>query len=111
MYKKTVRFTSNLHSNRLQHSSDSLTLTNMQFKVFATLALGAILAAANGPPSGQSNQCNTGSAQCCNSTGSASDPAIAKILSLVGVNAQDVTGIVGVTCSPITVVGTSGTSW
>ncbi|KAF8176760.1 hydrophobin-315 [Pholiota molesta] len=82
----------------------------MQFRIFATLALGASLAAANGSPSGESNQCNTGSAQCCNSTGSASDPAIAKILSSVGVNAQDVTGIVGVTCSPITVVGTSGTS-
>nr|BAB84547.1 hydrophobin-315 [Pholiota nameko] len=79
----------------------------MQFKVLAALVIGATLAAATGSPS---NQCNTGSLQCCNSTGSATDPAIAKLFALLGINVEDVTALVGVTCSPITVVGASGSS-
>ncbi|KAF9484783.1 hydrophobin-315 [Pholiota conissans] len=79
----------------------------MQFKVIAALAFGATLAAATGSPS---NQCNTGSLECCDSTGKATDPAIATLLGSLGVVVQDVTALVGVTCSPITGVGVSGTS-
>ncbi|KAF9484820.1 hydrophobin-315 [Pholiota conissans] len=79
----------------------------MQFKVIAALALGATLAAATGSPS---NQCNTGSLQCCASTGKATDPAISTLLGSLGIVVQDVTALVGVTCSPITVIGASGTS-
>lgn len=80
----------------------------MQFKVVAALALGATLAAATGSPS---NQCNTGSTLCCQSSGQATDPTISKLLGLLGVVVQDVTTLVGVTCSPITVVGAGSTSW
>ncbi|KAH9476586.1 Fruiting body protein SC3 [Psilocybe cubensis] len=79
----------------------------MQFKVLATLALGATLAAATGSPS---NQCDTGSLQCCNSTGTASDGAISKLLGLLGIVVQDVTALVGVNCTPITVIGAGGDS-
>ncbi|KAF9474374.1 fungal hydrophobin [Pholiota conissans] len=81
----------------------------MQFKALAVLVLGATgtLAAATASPS---NQCNTGSLQCCNSTAKATDPAISTLLGLLGIVVQDVTALVGVTCSPITVVGVSGTS-
>ncbi|KAF8204755.1 hydrophobin-315 [Pholiota molesta] len=84
----------------------------MQFKLaFATLAL-ATLAAANPlrRDSSPSNQCNTGSLQCCNSVQSATSPSIATLLGLLGVVVQGITGQVGVTCSPITVIGASGTS-
>ncbi|OCH87292.1 hypothetical protein OBBRIDRAFT_781923 [Obba rivulosa] len=42
---------------------------------------------------------------CCSSVGEASDPAIANELGILGVIIQDVTAIVGVDCSPITVIG------
>ncbi|KAF8898036.1 hydrophobin [Gymnopilus junonius] len=55
-------------------------------------------------------QCTTGSLQCCDSTSSSTDPGIASLLSLLGINVQDISALVGVTCSPITVVGAGGTS-
>ncbi|KAF8966179.1 fungal hydrophobin-domain-containing protein [Flammula alnicola] len=60
--------------------------------------------------SGPSNQCNTGSLQCCNSVQSASSSAVTTLLGLLGVVLSGVTGLVGITCSPITAIGASGTS-
>ncbi|KAF9483030.1 fungal hydrophobin [Pholiota conissans] len=68
-----------------------------------------ILAAANVLPR-QSNQCNTGSLQCCSSVQSSSSSLVATLLGLLGIAAGSVTGQVGVTCSPITIIGVSGTS-
>ncbi|CAA7261325.1 unnamed protein product [Cyclocybe aegerita] len=80
----------------------------MQFKFLASaLAIAASLAAATDLPA---SQCNTGGLQCCQSTGTASDPSIAKVLGLVGVVVQDVTAIVGLTCDPISVIGVGGNS-
>ncbi len=72
------------------------------------LALVPILAAATA-----SAQCNVGSQQCCSSVQSASSPstALLSLLTLLGINVGSLTGQVGVTCSPITVIGASGTSW
>ena len=85
----------------------------MQFKALTVLSLAAILAAATGAPTKDNtgDQCTTGSLQCCNSTGQATDPAISTLLGLLGIDVSDVTALVGVTCSPITVVGTGSTSW
>ncbi|KAF9552093.1 fungal hydrophobin, partial [Agrocybe pediades] len=69
--------------------------------------LGATLAAATGTPA---SQCTTGQLQCCNSTGAASDSAISALLGLLGVVVQDVTALVGVNCSPISVIGIGGNS-
>ena len=77
------------------------------FSTFTTLALATFVAAGSSP----SNQCNTGSLQCCNSVESANTPGVASILALVGIDAKSVTGQVGLTCSAVNVVGVSGNSW
>ncbi|KAK0224893.1 hydrophobin-251, partial [Armillaria nabsnona] len=52
----------------------------------------------------------TGTAQCCGSTESVSFPGVATLLGLIGVVVSDLTANVGVTCSPISVIGVGGTS-
>ncbi|KAK1234477.1 hypothetical protein PQX77_002331 [Marasmius sp. AFHP31] len=54
---------------------------------------------------GSSGSCNTGELQCCNSVTTAKDPAAALLIGLLGIVLQDVNVGVGLTCSPITVVG------
>ena len=82
-------------------------------KLFTITSL-AILAAATPTPGGGSGSgsCSTGPIQCCNTVEKASDPAAAGILSSIGVVVQDVNALVGLTCSPVTVVGVgSSGSW
>ncbi|KAG1733333.1 hydrophobin [Suillus paluster] len=68
-------------------------------RLFAVASLVA-LAVADG-------QCNTGSISCCESTTSTSNyNSAAKLLGLVPVVA-DVAAVVGLSCSGVTVVGTS----
>jgi len=83
----------------------------MQFKLAAltTLAVATLAAATPARRNGPGNQCNTGSLQCCNSVQAANSPSIATLLGLLGVVVGSVTGQVGVTCSPITVIGTGAT--
>ncbi|OJT07050.1 Fruiting body protein SC3 [Trametes pubescens] len=52
--------------------------------------------------------CSTGEIQCCNSVESAKSAGVAALLGLLGVVVQDVTAQVGLTCSPISVVGAGG---
>ncbi|KAJ2931467.1 hypothetical protein H1R20_g5558, partial [Candolleomyces eurysporus] len=85
----------------------------MQFKALIALALATVAIAA---PSGglptpiPASQCNTGPIQCCDSLQTAGAPAVAPILALLGVVVQDVNVPVGVTCSPISVIGVPGNS-
>ena len=69
-----------------------------KFAIF--LASVAVLAVATPKPNGSG-----ASTEYCDSTGTASDPgpAIATVLEGLGIKVQDVDGLVGVTCSPITV--------
>ena len=48
--------------------------------------------------------------QCCESTATASDPSAAAVLGLLGIVLQDLNVLVGLTCSPITVIG-SNNGW
>ncbi|KAF9047509.1 hydrophobin-251 [Panaeolus papilionaceus] len=59
---------------------------------------------------GINNSCNVGSLQCCNSVQSANDASIAGLVGLLSLLVGPITGQVGLTCSPITVVGTAGNS-
>ncbi|KAF8810457.1 hydrophobin [Phlegmacium glaucopus] len=71
------------------------------------LATASVLPRNDPPPT---NQCNSGSLQCCNSTSTASNPVTSLLLGLLGINVGSVTGLVGLTCSPLTIIGVSGTS-
>ncbi|KAF9442681.1 fungal hydrophobin, partial [Macrolepiota fuliginosa MF-IS2] len=54
--------------------------------------------------------CNTGTQLCCNSAQSASDPVTALLTGLLGLNLGSVTGLIGLTCSPLSVAGVGGNS-
>ncbi|KAI0738381.1 fungal hydrophobin [Daedaleopsis nitida] len=75
------------------------------FTQLFTVATLAILAAATPAPGASPSSCSTGPIQCCQSVQKASDPAAADILKSLGVVVQDVTALVGLTCSPINVIG------
>ncbi|KAF8871126.1 fungal hydrophobin-domain-containing protein [Infundibulicybe gibba] len=92
---------------------------------FVTVSALAILATAmpNNPPATTTvtvtapaptatsipvSQCNTGDIQCCNSVQAAGSSAVSGLLGLLGIVVQDVTALVGVTCSPITAIGIAG---
>ncbi|KDQ57922.1 hypothetical protein JAAARDRAFT_129727 [Jaapia argillacea MUCL 33604] len=53
----------------------------------------------------QTSECNTGPIQCCDTVESASSSGVAAILGLLGIVLQDLDVLVGLTCSPLTVVG------
>ncbi|CAL1710925.1 unnamed protein product [Somion occarium] len=53
-------------------------------------------------------QCNTGPIQCCNSVQAASSNPISALLGLLGIVVTDLTALVGLGCSPISVIGVGG---
>ncbi|KAI0750090.1 fungal hydrophobin-domain-containing protein, partial [Daedaleopsis nitida] len=60
-------------------------------------------------PSGQPpSSCTTGPVQCCNQVKEPTDSSLTGILGLLGIVVGDLTGLVGVGCSPITGVGVGG---
>ncbi|OJT15408.1 Fruiting body protein SC3 [Trametes pubescens] len=67
------------------------------FTALATLAVAT--------PTPQANSCSTGALQCCESVQSADSLGIAPVLAAIGVILQDINIPIGLTCSPITVVG------
>ncbi|KDQ57018.1 hypothetical protein JAAARDRAFT_131186 [Jaapia argillacea MUCL 33604] len=80
-------------------------------KALAVSTAVAILAVANPVPTEPASSCNTGPIQCCNTVESASSSAAGLVLGLLGIVLEDLTVLVGLTCSPITVIGVgSGSS-
>ncbi|KAH7872160.1 hydrophobin 2 [Lentinula edodes] len=83
----------------------------MQFKLaFVTAALATLAVATPTPRNEPASSCSTGPIQCCDSVQSASSSPVAILLGLLGIVLQDVNVNVGLTCSPITVIGASGSS-
>ncbi|KAJ3887973.1 hydrophobin 2 [Lentinula edodes] len=83
----------------------------MQFKLAFVSAALATLAVATPAPRGEpASSCTTGPVQCCDSTESASSTSATALLGLLGIVLQDLNVLVGLTCSPVTVIGVSGSS-
>ena len=79
------------------------------FAKLVTIAAVAILAAATPTPG---DTCSTAPIQCCQSVEPASSATAANLLKSIGVVVQDLTTPIGITCSPINVVGVgSGDAW
>ncbi|KAF6756265.1 fungal hydrophobin-domain-containing protein [Ephemerocybe angulata] len=87
----------------------------MQFNTLIALALASVaIAVPTGgttppapiPPS----QCNTGPIQCCQDVQTAGSPDVTKIFAALGISVEDVNALVGLTCSPISVIGLPGNS-
>ncbi|KAK1222960.1 hypothetical protein PQX77_014160 [Marasmius sp. AFHP31] len=84
----------------------------MYFSKFFALSAIATLAAAttvvkrNGGGGGgdEGGSCTSG-VQCCESATKASDPSAAAVLGLLGIVLEDLNVLVGLNCSPITVIG------
>ncbi|EGO23037.1 hypothetical protein SERLADRAFT_350261, partial [Serpula lacrymans var. lacrymans S7.9] len=52
------------------------------------------------------SQCNAGDVQCCNSVQSSSSAgAVTSFLVLLGIVLGDVAGLIGLACSPISLIG------
>ncbi|KAF9465657.1 fungal hydrophobin-domain-containing protein [Collybia nuda] len=84
--------------------------------VVAVLALPLLAAATVLPrtttPTTPASQCNTSNISCCNSSqeSSALTGPVAALLGLLGIDIGSITGIVGLTCSPLTIIGGGGSS-
>ncbi len=86
-------------------------------KVFTTAAaistLAVLAVATPAPiPQGGASGCTTGSVQCCESTQTANSLPISIILSLLGIVLPDLSALIGLGCTPISVIGVgSGNAW
>ncbi|KAF5375918.1 hypothetical protein D9615_008256 [Tricholomella constricta] len=78
--------------------------------LFVLLALPFLAAASVVPRNIPASQCNTGDLQCCQSVQAASSDPVSLLLGLLGVVLDDLNVLVGVTCTPISVVGVGGDS-
>nr|VWO94198.1 Hydrophobin-like protein MPG1 [Ganoderma boninense] len=71
---------------------------------FTTLAL-PLLAVATPVELVARQSCSTGAVQCCNSTVEANSASGNLLLGLLGIVLGDITGLIGLNCSPLTVIG------
>ncbi|PFH47731.1 hypothetical protein AMATHDRAFT_77057 [Amanita thiersii Skay4041] len=80
--------------------------------LFCFLFFATFVSATAVPRTDSPTGCTTGSLQCCNSTEDSQNLSLGTnlLLGLLGVIVGDLVGLVGLTCSPITVIGTGGTS-
>ncbi|KAK7681934.1 hypothetical protein QCA50_014896 [Cerrena zonata] len=56
------------------------------------------------------SSCTTGPVQCCDTVTTANNAAAAKVLGLLEIVVQDLNVLVGLTCSPISVIGVGSNS-
>ncbi|PAV18387.1 hydrophobin [Pyrrhoderma noxium] len=83
--------------------------------LIASFALFAVANPTPGKPEVPSqttniSQCNTGPIQCCNTIESADSSNVTSLLGTLGINLQDPTIPIGVTCIPVSVFGAGGNS-
>ncbi|KAJ3574780.1 hypothetical protein NP233_g1523 [Leucocoprinus birnbaumii] len=110
VYKGLATLAEILQSNKLFYCSALLIYFNMQFKLSALVAAALTTSAIAAPNGGSGSSCSTGPIQCCNSVQSAGSSAASVLLAAVGAVVQDVNVPIGITCSPINVIGVGGNS-
>ncbi|KAF9463583.1 fungal hydrophobin-domain-containing protein [Collybia nuda] len=76
----------------------------MRFSAVSALAL-PLLVAAGGFSELEAGPCETGTLACCGTTQAANTPGLATTLGALGISLDGVTGLVGLTCAPLTVIG------
>ncbi|TFK69491.1 fungal hydrophobin, partial [Pluteus cervinus] len=57
-----------------------------------------------------SGQCNTGTVQCCNTVQDAQSDSAQQAAAQGGIDISSITGLVGITCNPVGVLGVGGNS-
>ncbi|KAK0223668.1 hydrophobin 2 [Armillaria fumosa] len=77
----------------------------LAFTLFFAMPL---FVAGSAVPRGGTTGCTTGEVQCCQSVQSSTSTPVATLLGLLGVVLGSVDANVGVTCSPISVIGVGG---
>ncbi|GJF00058.1 fungal hydrophobin [Phanerochaete sordida] len=77
----------------------------MKFAVATLLALPLLAVATPLEVRQSAGSCSTGSVQCCDSTVSSTSAEGNLLAGLLGIVLGDITGLIGLTCSPISVVG------
>ncbi|KAH9857427.1 fungal hydrophobin-domain-containing protein [Lenzites betulinus] len=80
----------------------------MMFSIAVALALATSPLLAAATPLEARQSCSTGAIQCCEQTTSANSASGAAILGLLGIVVQDANVLLGLNCSPISVVGVGG---
>lgn len=81
--------------------------------IFATITLALSVAAAPIAGDGGDEYCSIDEIYCCNQVEQSQSTAGANIArTIVGLDVQSLTGLIGANCSPITVIGTAnGGTW
>ncbi|KAK0215361.1 hydrophobin-251 [Armillaria nabsnona] len=79
-----------------------------RISTFTLLALPILATATAVLPRTDGAACATGTTQCCNSVQSPTSSFVQGLLGLVGIPIGSVTANVGLTCSPMTVLGVGG---
>ncbi|KAI0330321.1 fungal hydrophobin [Cubamyces sp. BRFM 1775] len=72
---------------------------------FVALVAATTATASAIPRTDGSSACNTGSLSCCDSVVSPQNAEAQMMAALLGLDLGDVTGLVGLNCNPITVIG------
>ncbi|KAH0830196.1 fungal hydrophobin [Lanmaoa asiatica] len=73
--------------------------------LLSVAALAAVAAAAPSVLEARVSQCDTGPIKCCKTVTTAGDPAVTPLLGLLGIVIGDINAVVGLNCSPVTVIG------
>ncbi|CDO75028.1 hypothetical protein BN946_scf184640.g3 [Trametes cinnabarina] len=82
----------------------------MMFSRTVALAIAATPFLAAATPLEARQTCSTGAIQCCEQTTSANSASGAAILGLLGIVLQDLNVLLGLNCSPVSVVGVGGSN-
>ncbi|KAJ3573936.1 hypothetical protein NP233_g2113 [Leucocoprinus birnbaumii] len=80
----------------------------MRFSAVFALALPAIALATAVPR--QSGSCNTGPVQCCSQVQDSSTLSESLLSGLLGLGLGPITGLIGLSCTPLSILGVGGNS-